>query len=168
MRTLPSRPQLLFVCGASKTVGKCVNDLCLGRLWKGFSRRKTRAVAQCDECLSASVYKFSSPALKLGHGFKILNLTLEFRVPCWRLSTGRKRPMWELVSAASWYTAEFWSTTAVVLCVVGTTSASISARSNATGLAVLAPIDSTITVHVQGSRSISLKVPPPPPSARRS
>ena len=29
----------------------------------------------------------------------------------------------------SWYTAEFWSTTPVVLCVVGTTSTSVTARS---------------------------------------
>ena len=34
-----------------------------------------------------------------------------------------------MVSAASCYTAEFWSATPVVLCVVGTTSTSVSARS---------------------------------------
>ena len=77
--------------------------------------QKNARSARCDECLSASVYNFISPAVKPGHGFMILNLH-------WT-------PIWGLVSAASWYTAEFWSTTPVVLCVVGTTSTSVSARS---------------------------------------
>ena len=34
--------------------------------------------ARCDECLSAGVYEFSSPAVKPGHGFIISSLTLEF------------------------------------------------------------------------------------------
>ena len=34
--------------------------------------------ARCDECLSAGVYEFSSPAVKPGHRFIISSLTLEF------------------------------------------------------------------------------------------
>ena len=51
----------------------------------------------------------------------------------------------------------FWSSTPAVLRVVSTTSTSDSARSTPQNLP-LAPIDSTSTLHVQGSKSISLKV----------
>ena len=37
--------------------------------------------------------------------------------------------VWELVSAASWYAAEFWTRTPAVLRVVGTTTTSVSTRS---------------------------------------
>ena len=59
---------------------------------------------------------FSSSAVKLGHGFMILNLTLEFEYllgGCPQDETS----IWGLVSTASWYTAKFWSTTPVVLSV---------------------------------------------------
>ena len=45
---------------------------------KGLQQAKNARSARCDECLSAGVYGFSSPAVKPGHGFMISSLMLEF------------------------------------------------------------------------------------------
>ena len=45
---------------------------------EGLQQAKNARSARCDECLSADVYEFSSPAVKPGHGFMISSLTLEF------------------------------------------------------------------------------------------
>ena len=86
---------------------------------------------------------------------RVSRLEFDYLVSGWPQA---ETSVWGLVSAASWYTTEFWSTTPTVLRMVGATSTSVSARSIATGLAVKTPINSTITLHVQGSRSISMKV----------
>ena len=148
--TFPSRPQLRL-CVAPRKQSACVYDLCLGRLWKGFSMRKTRAVLGVTNAC---------------HRFRILNLH-------WTLSTlsavvhRTETSLWGLVSAASWYTAEFWSTTPVVLCVVGTTSTSVSARSTPQDVPLrlrLAP-RSPLTCRQQANLA---EIPPPLLSARRS
>ena len=45
---------------------------------EGLQQVKNARSARCDECLSAGVCKFNSPAVKPGHGFMFLNLTLKF------------------------------------------------------------------------------------------
>ena len=97
-----------------------------------------------------------SPAVKLGHGFKILNLTLEFEylVSCYpqdgniNLGIGISNIVIHgqiLVDNPSGS-------------VCGGHDLNFGFGSlNATELAVVAPIGSAFTLHVQGSRSISLK-----------
>ena len=123
----PSRPQLRL-CVAPRKQSASVYQFVSWTFVEGLQQAKNARSARCDECLSASVCMFSSSAVKPGHQFMILNLTLEFEYllgGCPQDETS----IWGLVSAASWYTAKFWSTTPVVLCVVGTTSTSVSARS---------------------------------------
>ena len=77
---------------------------------EGLQQAKDARSTRCDKCLSVNVYMLSSSAVKPGHGFMILNLTLEFEYlvgGCPQDETS----IWGLVSAASWYTTEFWSTT---------------------------------------------------------
>ena len=110
-----------------------------------------------DECLSASVEKFSSPAVKPGHGFKILNLTLEFEYLVGDCPQDVNVNLKIGISGIVVHSR----------ILVDNPSGSVYGGHNfnfgfgalnATGFAVEAPIGSTITLHVQGSRSISLKV----------
>ena len=45
---------------------------------EGLQQAKNARSVRCDECLSTGVDEFSSLAVKPGHGFMILSLTLEF------------------------------------------------------------------------------------------
>ena len=122
------------------TVGKCFTNCALD-----VCERASAGSARCDECLSTGVYEFSSPAVKPGHGFTKSSLTLEFGylvvgicgiVVHSRLLVDNPRG-----SACGGHDFNFGF-----------------GALNATGLDVEAPIGSTITLHVQGSKSISLKV----------
>ena len=109
------------------TLCKCFTiftlDVC-GRASAGKNARRAR----CVECLSARVYKFSSPAVKPGQWFNISSLTLEFEYLVGVIQR-TETSVCELVSAASWYTAEFSLTNTAVLRIMGTTSTSVLAGS---------------------------------------
>ena len=132
--TFPSRSQLRL-CVAPREQSKA-------------SANEKRAVLGL-KCLSARVYKFSSPVVKTGHGFMILNLT-------WSLST------WSAVvhrtkrQSGDWY-QRHRGTQQILLdnpsgSVCGGHDFNFGFGAvNATGRAVEAPIGSTITLDVQAA-----------------
>ena len=89
---LPSRPQLRVCVAPQFNSRQIFHNLCLGRLWKSFSKRRTRAVLS-EKGLSVGVYEISSPAVKPDHGFMISSLTLKFvylvgGCPKWKRQSG--------------------------------------------------------------------------------
>ena len=86
--TFPSRPQLRL-CVAPRKQSASVYQFVPWTFVKDFSKRKNARSARCDECLSASVYMFSSSAVKPSHGFMILNFMLEFEYLVNGCPTGR-------------------------------------------------------------------------------
>ena len=146
-----------IVCGASIQQSASVSQFVPWTFVEGLQQAKNARSARCDECLSAGVHEFSSPAVKPGHGFMISSLTLEFEYLVGgcpqdgNVSLGigiggivvHSRILFDNPSGYAYWGHDF--------------NFGFGAL-NATGLAVEAPIASTITLHVQGSRSISLKV----------
>ena len=67
-----------IVCGVSIQQSASVSQFVPWTFVEGVQQAKNARSARCDECLSAGVYEFSSPAVKPGHGLMISSLTLEF------------------------------------------------------------------------------------------
>ena len=126
------------------TVGKCFTICALD------------VCAQCDKCLSVGVYEFSSPAMEPGHVFMMSNFALEFEYLVGGFSTGWKRQSGDGTGGIVIYPNS--GRQPQRFCVCGHDFNFGFGALNATGLAVEASIGSTITLHVQGSRSIMLKV----------
>ena len=147
----------LIVCGAPIQQSASVSQFVLWMFVKGLQQAKNTRSAWCDECLSAGVYEFSSPAVKPGLGFMTSSLTLKFGYLVGGYPQDGNVSMGIGIGSI------------VVHSRIPVDNPSGSAYGGhdfhfgfdalkATGLAVEAPIGSTITLHVQGSRSISLKV----------
>ena len=68
--TLPSRPQLRMCVTPQFNSRQVFHNLCRKHWWRSSAGEVARS-ARCDEFLNASVYEFSSPVVKPGHGFII-------------------------------------------------------------------------------------------------
>ena len=96
-----------------------------------------------------------SPAVRPGHDFKILNLTLEFEYLVGGYTQDGNINLGIGISNIVVHSRILVDNPTGSMCGGHDFNFGFGAL-NATGLAVEAPIGSTITLHVQGSRSISL------------
>ena len=124
---------------------------------EGLQQAKNARSARCDECVSAGVYKFSSPAVKPIHGFIISSLTLEFEY------LFSSCPQDANVILGIGIDGIVVHCRILVDILIGSACGGHDfnfgfGALNTTRLAVEALIDSAINLHEQHSRSISLKV----------
>ena len=146
-----------IVCGASIQQSASVSQFVPWTFVEGLQQAKNARSARCDECLSAGVYKFTSPAVKPGHGSMNLNLTLEFEYFVGGCPQDGNVNLGIGIGGIVVHSRILVDNPSGSACGGHDFNFGFGAL-NTTGRAVEAPIGSTITLNVQGSRSISLKV----------